>query len=304
MEEKREFRWKKALDLFEKMYFRGDEKDPADISSLNFMRDNTEYYRKNGRIKEKGRSIFTPRMFPLKDSDGIEHIYLTMDVAPEFAPSEYPRLYTGPVDFARLIDITNQTKEEILNQVASILSMSNGDIMQKFGVRSGSISGITELLIVDKIWDYTEGLGLQVHDCYYESGGSIVMKLPEEKTIRMSRESYAFGMYRGPGIQVTGKEGKDIIWFECGYDKVNNDGNDIANIHVDEIRIIDENQSIKTKEGQVAVETLRELTRKKGEHTAEEIGDGIGDLTQGEVKKALNAVTDRDEQGKKQLSIE
>ena len=299
MEEKQEFRWKKALDLFEKMYFIGDEKNPGN------MRDNTEYYRNNGRIKEKGRSIFSPEMYAMKGADGTEHIYLGMTVDPEFAHSEYPRLYTCHIDFMNGIDITNQTKEEILHQVANILSMSNEDIMKKFGVWiNSSISEVAELLIADKIWDYTEGLGLQVQDCYYKSGGAIVMKLPEEKTIHMDKESYDFGMYRRPGITVTGKDGKDIIWFECGYDGEKNKEFDFANIYVDGIEIRDDNQLLKTKEGQVAIEALTELTRKKGEHTADEIGEGISDLTQGEVKKALNAITSIDEPDKKQPSIE
>ena len=49
---------------------------------------------------------------------------------------------------------------------------------------------------------------------------------------------------------------------------------------------------------------LQEALRQKGEHTAEEIGEGIADLTQGEVGEALNAITDIGEPQKDPHTLE
>lgn len=49
---------------------------------------------------------------------------------------------------------------------------------------------------------------------------------------------------------------------------------------------------------------LNEALRQNGEHTAEEIGEGIGDLTQSEVGEALNTITDIGEPQKDPHSIE
>lgn len=55
---------------------------------------------------------------------------------------------------------------------------------------------------------------------------------------------------------------------------------------------------------QGVLEMLQEALRERGEHTAEEIGEGIGDLTQGEVGEALNTITDIGEPQKDQHTIE
>lgn len=49
---------------------------------------------------------------------------------------------------------------------------------------------------------------------------------------------------------------------------------------------------------------LNEALRQTGEHTAEEIGDGVKDLTQGELGEALTAITDIGEPQKDPHSLE
>lgn len=59
----------------------------------------------------------------------------------------------------------------------------------------------------------------------------------------------------------------------------------------------------RTSEKEV-LEMLEEALRQKGEHTAEEIGEGIGDLTQGEIGDAINAITDMGELKKDPHTLE
>ena len=52
------------------------------------------------------------------------------------------------------------------------------------------------------------------------------------------------------------------------------------------------------------LEMLQEALKERGEHTAEEIGEGIADLTQGEVGEALSAITDIGEPQKDPHTLE
>ena len=52
------------------------------------------------------------------------------------------------------------------------------------------------------------------------------------------------------------------------------------------------------------LEMLEEALRQKGEHTAEEIGEGLGDLTQGEIGEALHVITNDRETQKDQHTLE
>ena len=63
-------------------------------------------------------------------------------------------------------------------------------------------------------------------------------------------------------------------------------------------------ESIRELREQGVLEMLQEALKARGEHTAEEIGEGIGDLTQGEVGEALNAITDIGEPQKDPHTLE
>lgn len=52
------------------------------------------------------------------------------------------------------------------------------------------------------------------------------------------------------------------------------------------------------------LDLLHDALRQSGEHTAEEIGEGVKDLTQGELGDALTAITDVGEPKKDPHSLE
>ena len=62
--------------------------------------------------------------------------------------------------------------------------------------------------------------------------------------------------------------------------------------------------SIRDVREQGVLEMLQEALKDRGEHTAEEIGEGIADLTQGEVGEALNTIIDIGEPQKDPHTIE
>lgn len=62
--------------------------------------------------------------------------------------------------------------------------------------------------------------------------------------------------------------------------------------------------SIREKGEKVVLEKLQEALKDRGEHTAEEIGEGIADLTQGEVGEVLNTIIDVGEPQKAPHTIE
>lgn len=165
-------RFEKSLKLFEDIYFPFGE-----LETYNYFvgDDNIQYWLKAkdktinyGESEIFGRSVFCPRIVcrKAKPADLVfnkekkrfvgDRFFLTLDPQGCY-DSDFS--YFWDVNRQNIkereIDVTDMSKEEIMQEVEKILNMSNQQIMDRFDIKDvGSANIKIELLLDDLIYDY------------------------------------------------------------------------------------------------------------------------------------------------------
>lgn len=156
--------YRKSLEIFEEIYFDKDGNlDKTNWGAGLDKLDKEDYLEKGYhnfmRISNiRGRSAFTPRIIfrPSNEGcyDGNGKFFLTIEKG-LFSLQLTDYFYKA--NNIREIDITDWSKEEIMEEVKKILNFSNEEIMRQFNVKDlGSPFETTALLIDDVVQNYFE----------------------------------------------------------------------------------------------------------------------------------------------------
>lgn len=288
MEEK--FKYQDSLDLFEQIYYTEDGKLKKDDWRENsYDEDSSTYgkfardksYEADGRSKLVGRSAFSPRIrripaFQTKENaqgrkintmnfEGYKYV-LTLDEQGQFDHHIYGFLSENRVKGnVTEFDITDKSKEEVLGLVREMLSMSNEEIMKRFGIdKIYSDQVKLELLLDDVIQDYLNRTNTQVLSKTYGPEYGIRMETSNGE-VNLEHQS-------SPSIDIYGKDGKnDIIYYELL------EGDHLKTDDPLRVKIDEKMTHAETELGNLLLQTLRErfsekssqLDGKEGQQTGE-----------------------------------
>ena len=176
-----EFKYQDSLYLFEEIYYTGSgelKKEDWKGRSLNSNTYNdigvSNEYSNSGRSQIVGRSAFTPRIVrkPVsgvwqKFGDEEYKYFLTLDSQGKF-DDHFALFYENNSENINEIDITDMSKEDVLNEVKQMLSMSNEEIMKKFNIKKTYSPQVKlELLLDDIIQEYLLERGIEVSSYRY-----------------------------------------------------------------------------------------------------------------------------------------
>lgn len=151
--------YKKSLEIFEEIYFDKDGNlDKTNWGAGPDKLDKEEYLEKGYhsflRISNiRGRSAFTPKIIfrPSNEGcyDGNGRFFLTLDKKGLFTSQKTDYVYKA--NDIREIDITDWSREEILEEVKNILNFSNEEIMKHFNVEDLGCPFLTTALLIDDV---------------------------------------------------------------------------------------------------------------------------------------------------------
>lgn len=297
------FPYQEALELFEQSYFPEGIKSAKDWNRDFVLRTFLKNFEDANNSKSPstiiGRNAFSPYIGIENDKNGKERYKLSL-----YKGKFYGLGYNADAPLCdNEIDITDMSKDEIVALVRSMLLMTNEDVIEQFKPHLDDRL-IVALIIDDEIQRSFESDGTKDIQSSYEGsfqGNCIEYYTADGKTIHIGNYHKEDDDLNNNKLSVLFDNGDQIsIRIENEYNYSRN--RSISSIKIEDIH---ESSSTENKLQQSIIGKLKDRFINRDSqvehvispegisslHTAEEIGEGIGDLTQGEVVDTLNAIT-------------